>query len=110
MISRIVGPGLHRMCRWVFAIVAVSPLGIAIAPTGAAAEPLADGQPITILNVSYDPTRELYKEFNQSFATMWAQRTGQSVTVRMSHGGSGKQARGGHRRPGGRRGYPGAGL
>ena len=48
---------------------------------------------IEILNVSYDPTRELYKDFNQAFAKQWTKQTGQQVTVRMSHGGSGKQAR-----------------
>ena len=48
---------------------------------------------IEILNVSYDPTRELYREFNESFATYWKEKTGQSVIVRQSHGGSGKQAR-----------------
>ncbi|MCP8938402.1 sulfate ABC transporter substrate-binding protein [Alsobacter sp. SYSU M60028] len=46
-----------------------------------------------LLNVSYDPTRELYKDINQAFAADWKARTGQAVTVRMSHGGSGKQAR-----------------
>lgn len=50
--------------------------------------------PVELLNVSYDPTRELYKEFNQAFAKHWAEKTGQTVTVRMSHGGSSKQARG----------------
>jgi len=48
---------------------------------------------ITLLNVSYDPTRELYKNFNDAFAELWKEKTGQSVTVEMSHGGSGKQAR-----------------
>jgi sulfate transport system substrate-binding protein len=48
---------------------------------------------ITLLNVSYDPTRELYQEFNQAFADYWKQKTGDSVTVNQSHGGSGKQAR-----------------
>ena len=48
---------------------------------------------VTLLNVSYDPTRELYQEFNQAFAAAWKAKTGQTVTVRMSHGGSGKQAR-----------------
>ncbi|HXI03049.1 MAG TPA: sulfate ABC transporter substrate-binding protein, partial [Candidatus Saccharimonadales bacterium] len=47
----------------------------------------------TLLNVSYDPTRELYEEFNAAFARHWRSRTGQEVTIRMSHGGSGKQAR-----------------
>ena len=47
----------------------------------------------TLLNVSYDPTRELYQEFNQLFAKSWADKTGETVAIRMSHGGSGKQAR-----------------
>jgi sulfate/thiosulfate-binding protein len=47
----------------------------------------------TILNVSYDPTRELYKEFNAAFAKHWAAETGETVTIQASHGGSGKQAR-----------------
>ncbi len=46
-----------------------------------------------LLNVSYDPTRELYREFNPAFATVWQEKTGQSVQVRQSHGGSGSQAR-----------------
>ncbi len=49
--------------------------------------------PISILNVSYDPTRELYQEFNAAFATFWKGKTGQDVTVRQSHGGSGAQGR-----------------
>jgi sulfate transport system substrate-binding protein len=48
---------------------------------------------VTLLNVSYDPTRELYAEFNQAFATHWKETTGQTVVVSQSHGGSGKQAR-----------------
>ena len=47
----------------------------------------------TLLNVSYDPTRELYKEFNAAFNKHWQDKTGQNVQVRQSHGGSGKQAR-----------------
>ncbi|WP_075292738.1 sulfate ABC transporter substrate-binding protein [Pararhizobium arenae] len=47
----------------------------------------------TILNVSYDPTRELYKEFNTAFAEKWKTDTGETVTIQTSHGGSGKQAR-----------------
>ena len=47
----------------------------------------------TLLNVSYDPTRELYVDFNKAFAAHWKARTGGTVTVRQSHGGSGKQAR-----------------
>ncbi len=48
---------------------------------------------VTLLNVSYDPTRELYTEFNAAFARHWKEKTGQTVTVRQSHGGAGKQAR-----------------
>jgi len=49
--------------------------------------------PITLLNVSYDPTREFYAEFNTAFAAHWKKQKGQDVTVEQSHGGSGKQAR-----------------
>ncbi len=48
---------------------------------------------VTILNVSYDPTRELYQDFNAAFAKVWKARTGNDLTVQQSHGGSGKQAR-----------------
>jgi sulfate/thiosulfate-binding protein len=53
----------------------------------------AQPAPVTLLNVSYDPTRELYVEFNQAFAKHWKAKTGQDVTIKQSHGGSGKQAR-----------------
>lgn len=48
---------------------------------------------ITLLNVSYDPTRELYQDVNKAFSAQWKARTGDNVTIRQSHGGSGKQAR-----------------
>lgn len=48
---------------------------------------------VTLLNVSYDPTRELYKAVNAKFAADWKRKTGDTVTINMSHGGSGKQAR-----------------
>jgi sulfate/thiosulfate transport system substrate-binding protein len=48
---------------------------------------------VTLLNVSYDPTRELYQEFNAAFAKDWKARTGQDVTIKQSHGGAAKQAR-----------------
>ena len=48
---------------------------------------------VELLNVSYDPTRELYREINGLFARSWQQQTGQALTVNMSHGGSGKQSR-----------------
>ncbi len=47
----------------------------------------------TLLNVSYDPTREFYKEYNAAFAKHWKAETGETVTIQQSHGGSGKQAR-----------------
>ncbi|MEK3796390.1 sulfate ABC transporter substrate-binding protein [Paenibacillus sp. FSL R7-0204] len=50
-------------------------------------------EPVELLNVSYDPTRELYENYNKAFAAYWEQETGQKVTVKQSHGGSGKQSR-----------------
>jgi sulfate transport system substrate-binding protein len=66
---------------------------------GAAVLPLAGGAAraapasATLLNVSYDPTRELYKEINAAYGAYWKGKTGQEVTINQSHGGSGKQAR-----------------
>src|SRR5262245_41764660 len=59
-------------------------------PTGPSAK---DAKEIALLNVSYDPTRELYAAINTAFARQWEARTGQKVTIEQSHGGSGKQAR-----------------
>jgi len=53
----------------------------------------AQGKPVTLLNVSYDPTRELYQAINEAFAKQWKAKTGQDVTINQSHGGSGRQAR-----------------
>ncbi|MFJ7915285.1 MULTISPECIES: sulfate ABC transporter substrate-binding protein [unclassified Lysinibacillus] len=50
-------------------------------------------KPVELLNVSYDPTRELYEEFNKDFIKKWKDETGQDVTIKQSHGGSGKQGR-----------------
>ena len=58
--------------------------------TVAASAVLAD---TTLLNVSYDPTRELYKAVNEAFAKDWKAKTGEKITIEQSHGGSGKQAR-----------------
>ena len=55
--------------------------------------PQAQARDFTLLNVSYDPTRELYQDFNKAFAAHWKAKTGDTVTVKASHGGSGKQAR-----------------
>ncbi len=64
-------------------------IGLAIAATSLAT--LA--KDITLLNVSYDPTRELYADFNKAFSKHWLAKTGDTVTIKQSHGGSGKQAR-----------------
>src|SRR5580692_6115487 len=53
----------------------------------------ATAKDITLLNVSYDPTRELYQDFNAAFAKYWKEKAGQDVKVNQSHGGGGKQAR-----------------
>ena len=53
----------------------------------------AQPTPVTLLNVSYDPTREFYVEYNAAFSKYWKAKTGQDVTIKASHGGSGKQAR-----------------
>ena len=53
----------------------------------------ASAKNIELLNASYDPTRELYSEFNAAFAKQWKEKTGDTVTIKQSHGGSGKQAR-----------------
>ena len=62
-------------------------LALSAAAFGAAAKDIA------LLNVSYDPTRELYVEYNAAFAKYWKGKTGDNISVRQSHGGSGKQAR-----------------
>jgi len=64
-------------------------LALTQAPARAAQPPA----PVTILNVSYDPTRELYSAFDAAFAAYWKKKTGQTVTIELSNGGSGKQAR-----------------
>jgi sulfate/thiosulfate transport system substrate-binding protein len=51
------------------------------------------GEPIRLLNVSYDPTREFYQQFNQAFVKQYKTKTGREVVIDQSHGGSGKQAR-----------------
>ncbi|PIB94141.1 sulfate ABC transporter substrate-binding protein [Caulobacter sp. FWC2] len=71
-----------------------------LAGAGAGAAALAVGgsafaqaKPITLLNVSYDPTRELYKDINAAYAKYWKEKVGQTLVINQSHGGSGKQAR-----------------
>src|SRR6266446_4770367 len=62
---------------------------VLIQPWPSAAAP----KPITLLNVSYDPTRELFQDYNAAFSKYWEGKTGQKVAVKQSHGGSSKQSR-----------------
>ena len=79
---------LKRRMGLALAAMLLGGVGVgAVTPTTGA---LADTQ---LLNVSYDPTRELYQDVNKAFAAAWRQEAGEPVAVRMSHGGSGKQAR-----------------
>ena len=72
---------------------ASAPGSSASAPADGTAPKTNGKASVELLNVSYDPTRELYEAFNKSFAAYWKDKTGQTVTVQQSHGGSGKQAR-----------------
>ncbi len=67
-------------------------LATALFLIAAALQPLHAAE-VSLLNVSYDPTRELYQDFNKAFADHWKAKSGDSLKVRQSHGGSGKQAR-----------------
>ena len=71
---------------------AVAALGL-VAAGALFCAPRAGAAGVTLLNVSYDPTRELYVDYNAAFAKYWKAKTGQDVKVNQSHGGSGKQAR-----------------
>lgn len=68
------------------AILATATMALSVATAALAAD-------VTLLNVSYDPTRELYTDINAAFAREWQKKTGDKVTIKQSHGGSGKQAR-----------------
>jgi sulfate transport system substrate-binding protein len=71
----------------------VAALSIALVLTSFLGASLASAAEVTLLNVSYDPTRELYSDYNTAFAKYWKAKTGQDVKINQSHGGSGKQAR-----------------
>lgn len=76
------------------AIAAALALAIGAGVSWMAGTPVAQAaDTVTLLNVSYDPTRELYESFNTAFAKYWKAKTGQTVRVNQSHGGSGRQAR-----------------
>jgi sulfate transport system substrate-binding protein len=76
-------------------LAAVGAVALSAACAVHACRPAAEGEggTVRLLNVSYDPTREFYEDVNRAFASHWEARTGQRVSVRQSHGGSGKQAR-----------------
>jgi sulfate/thiosulfate-binding protein len=74
--------------RWRALTCGAALLGTALLGALAVAAPA-----VKLLNVSYDPTRELYDEYNKAFSAYWKTKTGESVTINQSHGGSGKQAR-----------------
>jgi sulfate transport system substrate-binding protein len=78
----------HRY-RWIRNAVAGTTLAVGLALSAG----VASAAEVNLLNVSYDPTRELYKAYNDAFAKYWQAKTGDTVTIKQSHGGSGKQAR-----------------
>src|ERR1051325_8280122 len=73
--------------KWLGAVVTAALMWSTVAPFAHAADS------VTLLNVSYDPTRELYESFNAAFEKYWKAKTGQTVRINQSHGGSGRQAR-----------------
>jgi sulfate/thiosulfate transport system substrate-binding protein len=86
---------LRRHLSWAIVVAALGLVAQGCARPSGSTSGAAGAKPaaVEILNVSYDPTRELYKEFGPAFAKHWEQETGQKVTVEPSHGGSSKQAR-----------------
>jgi sulfate/thiosulfate transport system substrate-binding protein len=76
---------MMKFSQWIGPAVLLAGMAVSGAPAQAAS--------VSILNVSYDPTRELYVDYNAEFARYWKAKTGDSVRVNQSHGGSGKQAR-----------------
>jgi sulfate transport system substrate-binding protein len=77
--------------QWLPRVAALAAFGLGAATLFGAS--LAQAAEVTLLNVSYDPTRELYVDYNAAFAKYWKAKTGQDVKINQSHGGSGKQAR-----------------
>jgi sulfate transport system substrate-binding protein len=72
--------------KWMGALTLGATLALGLSAT-------VHAKDVELLNVSYDPTRELYEDYNKAFAAYWLKKTGDKVTVKQSHGGSGKQAR-----------------
>jgi len=82
-------PNLHRLGAMALALSSLMLLSC----SSSTPDPSAKAGSVTLLNASYDPTRELYVDYNKAFASYWKQKTGQDVRISQSHGGSGKQAR-----------------
>ena len=89
-------PGGFGRRRFLAASASITAIALIATLPGCSGEPeggQGKGGRIELLNVSYDPTRELYKEVNAAFAAQWQREKGQEIRFRMSHGGSGKQSR-----------------
>ncbi|MBA3912190.1 MAG: sulfate transporter subunit [Rhodobacter sp.] len=88
-----IADGLRRLTGWPVGRAfrgTLSAIALAVLALGAAPAPV---QAETLLNVSYDPTRELYREFNEAFSAWWVAQGNETPTIEVSHGGSGSQAR-----------------
>ena len=83
---------MRRVGLWT-SVAVIFVAGVVSALVVGCGKPKGTGKTIELLNVSYDPTRELYQDFNKAFVQYWQEKTGDQVNVKMSHGGSGKQAR-----------------
>ena len=83
---------LTRLFILLVPVLAVTLFGCGSHKTGGTSENAAAGGSGALLNVSYDPTREFYKDYNTAFVSYWRTKSGQTVTIKQSHGGSGKQA------------------
>jgi len=81
------------MRKQAFILLTVAALLLSVGTTAFAAGSKPKPKKLELLNVSYDPTRELYEAFNKAFAAHWKKKTGQEVTIKQSHGGSGSQSR-----------------
>ena len=82
-----------KWSQWFTVLSLIIALSVTSSVTAFAEAKKAQPKNVELLNVSYDPTRELYVDFNKAFAAYWKKKTGQTVTIKQSHGGSGKQAR-----------------
>src|SRR4051794_20389590 len=84
----------RRSLSWLLnsAVLLLLP-AVLLAMSGCTKPGAASTEPLTLLNVSYDPTRELYEDFNAAFAKHWEAAQGTKISIKQSHGGSGKQAR-----------------